>query len=199
MTNKNYGRAFINAIQETDNSAGGKAVTILGAFNSAEGNFSDEENLKVIATYAIKTADALFSLVHEKCDIDNPLAEKNQNIEMYISMSVLACEVYMKAMLYFHNRHNGKKIKKHELDYLFGKLSDDEKERLIDKVPGIKEKISNISKAFEELRYVFELNAFNKEYLLVFDLMDALHDMCSELPKHEMGVLKYSSGIIRLE
>ncbi len=199
MTNKEYGRAFVDAIESTANEAGGTTITIKNSFESPKVDFSNEQNVKVMATYAIKTADGLYSLVHEKCNTERPLSNENTNIAMYISLGALASEIYLKALLYYQNRHNGARINKHKLDVLLKMLSFDEYTRIAKQVPELDERISSVSDAFVELRYVFEINAFSKEYLLIFDLMNVLHDICAELKPYKTAVLEYGSGIVRIE
>ena len=199
MPSKGYGRAFVKAIEETANEAGGTTITITSAFESSEVDFGNEQNVKVMSTCAIQTADGLYSLVHEKCNMDTPLSQGNANLSIFISLSALACEIYMKALLYYQNRHNGDKIKKHKLDELLKMLSSDEQSRIIERVPQLDKELSTVSDAFVELRYVFEINAFNKEYLLIFDLMNVLHDICAELKPYKVAILEYGPGIVRTE
>lgn len=198
MTNKSYGRAILGKVFEEPNDAGGVSLRFSSAFDSPEVDFSNDLNVKVMATQALKTADGLASLVHKNRDSKRPVSD-NDNFELLISLCALACEIYMKAIVYYHNAHGGDKIRKHKLNELMTMLPDEEKNRIRAKIPNINERLPAISDAFVELRYVFELNAFNKEYLLVFDLMDELYDICLKIERYKMPILKYESGIIRIE
>ena len=199
MSDKSFGRALLGPPIEIPNDAGGVALKFEAAFDSARVDLSNEENTKVMATNAIAIADSLHSLVHEYCDTNNPISTCGIRIEVLISLGALSSEIYMKAILYSLGDHNGKKIYEHRLNELYSWLPEDVKQRLKGSIPELEGSLVEISKAYEEMRYVFEFNAFNKEYLLVFDLMDALHEYCLNLPIVEMPIMTYGGGIVRIE
>ena len=198
-TKYNYGQALLGRIKEEPNTAGGVTLVLDGAFKSNEVDYTDDENVKVMATCAINTANGLYSLIHENCNISKPLEESNTNIIMFISLAALASEIYFKAIIYYHNKHNGKCIKEHHLDKLYRVIPDEERMTISTIIPGIEEYLCNIANAYADLRYVFELNAFNNEYLVIFDLMDILHSITEEYETVDYPLLRYSSSIIRIE
>ena len=198
-TKYNYGQALLGRIKEEPNTAGGVTLVLDGAFKSNEVDYTDDENVKVMATCAINTANGLYSLIHENCNISKPLEESNTNIIMFISLAALASEIYFKAIIYYHYKHNGKCIKEHHLDKLYRVIPDEERMTISTIIPGIEEYLCNIANAYADLRYVFELNAFNKEYLVIFDLMDILHSITEEYETMDYPLLRYSSSIIRIE
>lgn len=195
MSEKDFRRIVLGEITESPNEAGGQTLTLSPAFSSPEVNYNDEENVKVAAAQALKTANALYSLVHEKCDTSKSASETD-NIELFISLSALACEIYMKARLYDQGRNNGKKITGHKLHDLLQNLSDEDIATIIQKIPNIEIRIHGIENAFVDLRYVFELNAFEEEYLLIFDLMEVLHDICAEMKPCNMHILRQAEGTV---
>lgn len=198
MYEKNLKREVVGKITEEPNNAGGITLIIGGGFSSPKAKYDDEKNVKMIAAQALKTANALYSLVHEKYDMSKSAAE-NDNIELLISLAALACEIYMKARLYDQDRNNGKRISGHKLRELMHELSNEDVATITQQIPNIETRICAIENAFVDLRYVFELNAFDKEYLLIFDLMESLHDICTEIEPCDMHVLRMNSGTICID
>lgn len=198
MQSYSYGRALVGAIKEEQNAAGGTTVKLDGAFKSADVDYNDINNVRVMATYAIKTANGIADLICEKIDMSNPLSQ-NDNLELYIALAALAAEIYMKAMIYYDNKHNGKCIKMHNLFNLYKKLPKTSRESLEKEVPEIPMYLDSISKAFEEMRYAFELNSFNKDYLFVFKLLEALKEHTQQYDMYELPLLKYAGGTLLVE
>ena len=193
-----YGRALVVAIEEEQNDAGGTAIKIDGAFKSADVDYNDINNVRVMATYAIKTANGIADLIHEKIDISNPLSQ-NGNLELYIALAALASEIYMKAIIYYSNNHNGKIIRRHHLCNLYKQLPKATRDSLEKELPEIPKYLESISNAFMEMRYFFEFNAFNNEYLFVFKLLKALENHTKRYEMYELPLLKYAGGALLVE
>lgn len=196
MNENRYGRAIVGNITQEDNNAGGITLNIESAYSSPEADFNDRGNLQTVAANAVRTADGLYHLVIEQ--YDSNLQVKPDHFEMYIALSCLACEIYMKSIIYFMQSNPCAQIKKHKLNELFDMLPDQIKERLKSRFTDIQNYILEVSDYFTTFRYDFELNAFNAN-LFTFDLMEELHQIAHEYQMPSMPELFYSNGIIEIK
>lgn len=162
-------------------------------------DYNDSDSIEMMATSAIHTADGFYDLVKANCNITNPDISSSAHLEIYLALSGLACEIYMKAIIYFENLHNGKQVRGHKLDELFNKLPQAVQSGIIGKVNNIKGILPNISDIFTRLRYDFEQNRISGDYLLVFELMEELKTVAYTYPQKACGVMKYAKGCLLLE
>ena len=135
-----------------------------------------------MATSARYTADGLYDLIKNNCDIQNPNYRREGYLEIYLALSGLTCEIYMKSIIYNSDATIQKKLKEHELDDLYRRLPESIRGNLQEKIPGIENKLSEVADIFTALRYDFEMNRFNKNYLVVFDLMEEIRCIAHSYP-----------------
>ncbi len=192
-TSKSYGEGYINDIRVEENEAGGNTLILGSAFPSNEVDWQNLENIKIAASRALDMADELYELIHSNCNLDDPVFE-NKNLAIYIAISAFACELYLKGMIYLENGHHGKQLKTHRLIELLECLS--QCTPLDDCINSLKDEMIELDDAFQEMRYVFEYNAFNKEYLLIFDLLEETRKKSLEYVRHRTPTLLYSDGKI---
>ena len=161
-------------------------------------NYSDNESVKYMATRAIHTADGLYDLVKKNCDTKKPNSDPESHLEMYLSLAALVCEIYMKSIIYNENSHNGQQVKKHYLDELFGMLPGNIQLRIEEQIEGIGLILPPIKKTFETLRYDFELNHVQGDYLILFEFMEVLKEISHSYPMKETGSISGANGVLHL-
>ena len=177
----------------------GSRLIIEGAvFLSDNMNYSDDESVKYMATKAIHTADGLYDLVKMNCDTKKPDSAPESHLEMYLSLAALVCEIYMKSIIYNEDSHNGQQVKKHFLDELFGMLPSNIQLRIEEKIESIGLILPSIKKTFETLRYNFELNHVQGDYLILFEFMEILKEISHSYPLKEMGSISEANGVLHL-
>lgn len=162
-------------------------------------NYSNDDSVKRLATSAVHTADGLYDLIIKNCDIDNAEFSEGSHLEMYLSLAALACEIYMKSIIYNEGLHSNKQIKKHKLDILFNDLPYKHQATILSNIKDLGNNIGSIKSLFETLRYDFELISFSGEYLLVFDLMKELKTICHTYPKQQFGTIRSANGAVYLD
>lgn len=198
MRKKEYMRAAIGQTEYEDNEHG-TTVILSRAYESQEVDFSDRENVLDMVAYAIETANGIHELVNEKRNVNCIISEDGANTELFIALSALACEIYMKSLIYYSGKNYGKKIIEHRLGELFNILDESVQIKISNEVGIAKEEFDEIGKTFIELRYIFELNYIDKDYLVVFDFMEKLKDICSKLPVEKKPVLRATSSTARID
>jgi len=80
----------------------------------------------------------------------------------------------MKSIIYHESLHNGSKFREHKLDKLFETLPAAVQDTIKHRINNIKEILPEIKEMFSRLRYDFEPNHIQGDYLVVFDLMEEL-------------------------
>ena len=177
----------------------GSTLHIEGAeFTKKDVNYSDEIEMKRLATRANQTADGLFDLITRNCNIDNPNITLDAHLEIYLSLAGLACEIYLKSLIYYDARNDGKKLGTHDLCGLFRMISQESKAAIRRKINDIDELLPSLSVLFMHLRYDFELNHIAGEYLAVFDLMKVLKTLSNGNPALETGYIRYANGTLQI-
>lgn len=159
-------------------------------------DYTDNNSVKILASSATHTADGLCDLIKRNCKTDNPDLSREAHLEMYLALAALACEIYMKAIIYHENLHEGKQAKGHGLDDLFEKLPYVIQETLISKINDIKAILPTISDMFTTLRYDFEQNHIHGDYLVAFKLMEELRTIAHTYPPQTPGAVKYANGTL---
>lgn len=178
----------------------GNTLVIEGAdFLPSTVDYADIDSIKLLATNAIHTADGFYELVKNNCNTITPDFSAKAHLEIYLALSGLICELYMKAVIYHENLHGGKIIKKHELDVLFEKLPDGVQEILINKINNIRDILPTIKDMFTTLRYDFEQTHIQGDYLAVFKLMEELKTIAHAYPQRKAGAIKYANGALMFE
>lgn len=210
MNNNRYSRNLTKSINAH---VEGNAVVLDGAAHM-EGNtliidsvnflpkdvdYSDVNSVKVLATSAIHTADGFCELVKKNCCISNPDISYEAHLEMYLALAGLACEIYMKAIIYHESLHNGKQVRGHKLDELFNQLPAKTKGIIIGKNNDIVSILPAIKDMFTTLRYDFEQNHIQGDYLAVFELMEELREIAHTYPEKKPGAIKYAKGVLAFE
>ena len=87
-------------------------------FLPQEVDYTDNDSVKMLATSAVHTADGFYDLVKRNCNTSDPDVSHDAHLEMYLTLSGLACEIYMKAIIYHEKLHGGKQARGHKLDEL---------------------------------------------------------------------------------
>lgn len=159
-------------------------------------NYTDEESVKMLATSAVHTADGFYDLIKGNCDTSKPDPSKIPHMEMYLALSGLVCEIYMKAIIYHENIHGEKQVKGHKLDDLFEKLPDTIQGTIMSKISNIKTILPAISDMFTTLRYDFELNHIRGNYLIIFKLMEKLRTIAHTYSQKNPGSVKSANGVV---
>lgn len=178
----------------------GNTLYIKGAsFLPKEIDYTDIDNVKILATEAVNTADGFYDLIKKNCNTSDPDISPKAHLEMYLALSGLACEIYMKSIIYNENLHNGKKFIGHKLDFLFEAIPDVHKDAIRNKIKDIDIVLPTVGNAFETIRYDFELNHIQGDYFVLFDLMEELKKICDSYPKIETGSIRFANGILDLE
>lgn len=198
MSSNSFGFGYVGVVTETPNEAGGTTLTIDNAFTSDKVDWSNEDNVKIAASKAMKMAEGFYDLIQRNCNFEDPVFS-NENIEILIAIGAFACELFLKSIVYMENGHGGKEIRSHNLHDLIDMLATETKNKLYSYNADFDSKVVELADTFTEMRYMFEFNAFNKEYLLIFDLLDALKSISKDYRKTEMAVIRYSGGMIKIE
>lgn len=162
-------------------------------------DYTDNDSVKVLATSAVHTADGFYDLVKRNCNTSDPDISYDAYLEMYLALSSLACEIYMKAIIYYENLHGGKQARGHKLDDLFTQLPVTVQGAVSSKVNNIIAILPTIKDMFTTLRYDFEQNHIRGDYLAVFDLMEELRTIAHTYPQKKPGAVKYSNGTLAIE
>lgn len=210
MSNKEYSRSLTTGViahmeGETlvfDGPAhldGGTLVIDNVNFLSKDVDYSDNDSVKMLATSAVHTADGFGDLVKRNCDITDPDISRGAHLEMYLALAGLACEIYMKAIIYHENLHGGKQARGHKLDDLFGQLPAAIQGVISSKISNIAATLPAIKDMFTTLRYDFEQNQIKGDYLIVFELMEELRTIAHTYPQKKPGAVKYANGILAFE
>lgn len=161
-------------------------------------DYTDSDAVKVLATRAVHTADGLYHLVKNNCNTQKPNISTEPYLEMYLSLAGLACEIYMKSIIYNENLHNGKQFRGHKLDKLFQALPAHVKDAIKSIINNIEKILPEIGDLFEKLRYDFECNHIDGEYLLVFKFMEEIKELSHKYPEHKTGSIRFSNGNLYL-
>ena len=161
--------------------------------------YSDGDSVKVLATSAVHTADGFYDLVKRNCNTSDPDISYDAHLEMYLALSSLACEIYMKAIIYHENLHGGKQARGHKLDDLFTQLPVTVQEAVSSKINNIVATLPTIKDMFTTLRYDFEQNHIRGDYLAVFDLMEELRTIAHTYPQKKPGAVKFANGTLAFE
>ena len=164
-----------------------------------EMDYTDDDNVEILATKALLTADGFYNLIKNNCNVTEPSISSNARLEMYLALSGLACEIYMKCIIYFEKKHRGKQCRGHKLDELFSLLPENHKNTIKQRIKEIEAILPEVGDAFESLRYDYELNHIQGNYLLLFDLMEDLHMISNGFPKRIIGEMRYVNGTVAFE
>lgn len=168
-------------------------------FLPQEVDYTDNDSIKMLATSAVHTADGFYDLVKQNCNTINPDISHDAHLEMYLALSGLACEIYMKAIIYHENLHSGKQVRGHKLDELFILLPISVQGAVSSKITGITATLSTIKDMFTTLRYDFEQNCIKGDYLVVFRFMEELRTVAHTYPQKKVGAVKYANGTLAFE
>jgi len=162
-------------------------------------DYSDNDSVKILATNAVNTADGLYSLVTNNCNISAPDLSVKAHLEMYMALAGLACEIYLKSIIYNENLHNNKQVKGHKLNELFFKIPNSCQDEIRTEISNIDSVLPTIGDLFTELRYDFELNHIQGDYLIVFKIMEKLKTISHRYPTKNIGSIRYSDGCLMFE
>ena len=162
-------------------------------------DYTDDDSVDILATKAFFTADGFYHLIKNNCNVTEPSISSNARLEMYLALSGLACEIYMKCIIYYEKQHGGKQCRGHKLNELFPLLPENYKKTIKQRIKGIETVLPEVGDAFESLRYDYELNHIQGTYLLLFDLMEELHVICGGFPKRIIGEMRYANGTLAFE
>lgn len=194
MSSKEFSKQLI---REYNMEVDGSALHINDAHPLPEEiDYNNNDSVNILATKAFQTADGFYHLIKNNCNISEPSASADARLEMYLALAGLACEIYMKCIIYFEKRPGGKQCKGHKLNGLFLLLPDAYRDEIKQRIKGIEVELPKIGDVFETLRYDYELNRIQGNYLLVFDLMELLHAICDSFPKRIVGEIRYANGIL---
>lgn len=162
-------------------------------------DYTDSDCVKVLATSAVHTADGFYDLVKRNCSISDPDISHDAHLEMYLALSGLACEIYMKAIIYHENLHGGKQARGHKLDELFIQLPASVQGVVNSKINNIVATLPTIKDMFTTLRYDFEQNHIQGDYLVVFRFMEELRTIAHTYPQKKTGAVKFANGTLAFE
>ena len=165
-------------------------------FFPSEMDYTDVERLEILATKAVHTANGFAELVSSNCNIQKPDISPDGHLEMYLSIAALACEIYMKSIIYNEKLNDGKMVRGHHLDKLFEKLPSVLQMELKFKCPDVEKVLYDVRDVFEKLRYDFEQFSIYGNYLVVFQLMNELKTISNKYPKRETGSISYANGAL---
>ena len=168
-------------------------------FLPQEVDYTDNDSVKMLATSAIHTADGFYDLVKQNCNTTDPDISHEAHLEMYLALSGLACEIYMKAIIYHENLHGGKQVRGHKLDDLFSQLPIGVQGAVSSKINNIAAILPAIKDMFTTLRYDFEQNRIQGDYLVVFKFMEELRTIAHTYPQKKTGAVKYANGTLAFE
>ena len=178
---------------------GGTLVIDAVNFLPPDVDYTDSDSVKVLATSAVHTADGFYDLVKRNCNTFDPNISYDAHLEMYLALSSLACEIYMKAIIYHENLHGGKQARGHKLDDLFTQLPVTVQGAISSKINSIVAMLPTIKDMFTTLRYDFEQNHIRGDYLAVFDLMEELRAIAHTYPQKKPGAVKFANGTLAIE
>ncbi len=153
-------------------------------------DYSDRAVVELLANKAFYTAEGLFSLIENNCNISDPGASPTQHLELYLALAALTCEIYIKGIVYLENRHNGKQCFGHDLNTLFKLLPEKHIEALRKRIGYIETVLPSVGEAFKKLRYDYELNNIHGEYLILFALMKELKAISENYPKQTINEIR---------
>ena len=210
MSNNKYSRSFTTGVIAhlegeslvIDGPAhidGGTLVIDEANFRPQAVDYTDNNCVKMLATSAVHTADGFFDLIKHNCNISDPDISHGAHLEMYLALAGLACEIYMKAIIYHENLHGGKQARGHKLDDLFGQLPVSVQVVISNNLNNIVAILPAINDMFTTLRYDFEQNHINGDYLAVFELMEELRAIAHTYPQKIPGAVKYANGVLAFE
>ena len=168
-------------------------------FLPQEVDYTDNDSVKMLATSAIHTADGFYDLVKQNCNTTDPDISHEAHLEMYLALSGLACEIYMKAIIYHENLHGGKQVRGHKLDDLFSQLPIGVQGAVSSKIDNIATTLPAIKDMFTTLRYDFEQNRIQGNYLVVFGFMEELRTIAHTYPQKKAGAVKFANGTLAIE
>ena len=168
-------------------------------FLPQEVDYTDNDSVKMLATSAVHTADGFYDLVKRNCNISDPDISHDAHLEIYLALSGLACEIYMKAIIYHENLHGGKQARGHKLDELFIQLPASVQGVVNSKINNIVATLPTIKDMFTTLRYDFEQNHIQGDYLVVFRFMDELRTIAHTYPRKKAGAVKFANGTLAFE
>lgn len=194
MGNNEYSRDFVKRLDVQQD--GGTVIINPVGILPDNMDYADEESVKMLASSAVHTADGFYDLIKGNCDTSKPDPSGIPHMEMFLALSGLACEIYMKAIIYHENIHGKKQVKGHKLDDLFEKLPYSIQEAIIGKVTNIREILPAIRDMFTTLRYDFEQNHICGDYLVIFKLMEELRTIAHTYSQKIPGSVKSANGVI---
>lgn len=168
-------------------------------FLPQEVDYTDNDSVKILATSAVHTADGFCNLINQNCNTIDPDISHDAHLEMYLALSGLACEIYMKAIIYHENLHGGKQVRGHKLDELFTLLPISVQGVVSSKITSITATLPAIKDMFTTLRYNFEQNRIQGDYLVVFRLMEELKTIAHTYPQRKAGAVKFANGTLAIE
>ena len=168
-------------------------------FLPQEVDYTDNDSVKMLATSAIHTADGFYDLVKQNCNTTDPDISHEAHLEMYLALSGLACEIYMKAIIYHENLHGGKQVRGHKLDDLFSQLPIGVQGAVSSKIDNIATTLPAIKDMFTTLRYDFEQNRIQGNYLVVFGFMEELRTISHTYPQKKAGAVKFANGTLAIK
>jgi len=131
--------------------------------------------MKPVHVRIIEAADSfMLSAERDMTPIYVSETEMKWNIIPAITNMAFAIELYFKAIA----KKDGKALRGHNLHSLFGKLGDDTKQEIISLCGGAKaefyEELGKTSKAFEEWRYIYELEIAHSNLAFLRSLSSAV-------------------------
>lgn len=178
---------------------GGTLVIDTVNFLPQDVDYTDNDSVKILSTSAVHTADGFYDLVKRNCNISDPDISHDAHLEMYLALSGLACEIYMKAIIYHENLHGGKQARGHKLDELFIQLPASVQGVVNSKINNIVATLPTIKDMFTTLRYDFEQNHIQGDYLVVFKFMEELRTIAHTYPQKKPGAVKFANGTLAFE
>ena len=197
LNSNEYSRRLITGVAAHQE---GNTLVIEGAnFLPQNVDYTDSDSVQMLATSAVHTADGLYDLVKQNCNTSNPDISYAAHLETYLALSGLACEIYMKAIIYHESLHSGKQIRGHKLDELFNQLPIPVQGTVSRKINNIVAILPVIKDMFTMLRYDFEQNHIEGDYLAVFDLMEELKIVAHTYPQKKAGAIKFANGTLAFE
>ena len=197
MDNREYRRDLVKGFMT--HVEGGTLVIEGANFLPSTVDYTDTDRVEILASYAIHTADGIYDLVKGNCNTLNPDISYGAHLEMYLALAGLACEIYMKAIIYHENLHNGKQVRGHKLDDLFKQLPNTIQQTITSKISNIETTLPIICDMFTTLRYDFELNHIRGDYFSAFEMMDELRSIAHTYPQKRAGAIKYANGVLAFE
>ena len=197
MESKEFSKDLISGLNVVQK---GEILQINGATSfPSKVDYSDSNQVVIVATCAVNTANGYYDLIKRNCNTLNPDVSKEAHFEMYLALAGLTCEIYMKSIIYFESKHSGRKYTGHKLYEIFQDVPKAIQDTIKRKIMDVDTVLPNIGDVFEKLRYEFELTHINGDYLVIFDLMEELKKICNDYPKSKIGELRFANGILCLE